>query len=338
MSRYLVTGATGFLGGHLVPQLIAEGHAVVALCRKPEPGLERSGASVVLGDVLEAASVKAAARGCEGVFHCAGMVSRRSQDAEAMLRLHVEGTRTVLDAAREAGVRRAVVASTSGTVAVSTEARELSEDEPIPRGLIARWPYYRSKLYAEQEAFDRNAPDFAVICVNPSLLLGPGDAHNSSTDDVRLFLERKVQAVPAGGMSFVDARDAAGAMVSAMRRGRAGERYLVGGCNCTIREFFGRLERVSGVKAPWIPMPKSPEIAKQAVRLMDRLVDRIGGTPVVNAQSVDIAQHYWYVDWSKAKRELGFAPRDPTQTLRDTVEDLRSRGVVWPAEPRRNVG
>jgi dihydroflavonol-4-reductase len=334
MARYLITGGTGFLGHHVVAQLREQGHEVVALCRTAAPDLEKLGATVVRGDVLNAASVEAAAAGCDGLFHCAGLVSRAEEDSATMMQVHVEGTRTTLDAAKKAGIKRAVVASTSGTVAVSDIDETMNEEHPTPHGLIARWPYYRSKLFAEGEALRRNTPDFAVICVNPSLLLGPGDTRNSSTEDVRLFLEKKVSAVPAGGMSFVDARDAAKAMVAAMEKGRPGQRYLLAGCNCSVRDFFGKLERLSGVKAPWLPMPKNAEVAKQAVRFLDRVVERFGGSQPVSEETVDVAQHFWYVDWKKAERELGFKPRDPMITLHDTIQDLRDRGVVWP-EPRK---
>lgn len=332
--RYLVTGATGFLGSHLVRRLRELGHDVVALCRGGSEALESLGVTVVKGDVLDAASVERASAGCDGLFHCAGLVSREAADAERMWQVHVIGTRTTLEAAKKAGIGRVVVASTSGTIAVSAEPDVMNEDDETPTALIARWPYYRSKLFQEQAALELNTPGFEVVCVNPSLLLGPGDLRGSSTEDVRLFLERKVQAVPAGGLSFVDARDAADALVSAMERGRAGERYLVGGCNLTVREFFGRLERLTGIKAPWMPMPKNAELAKLAVRLVDRVVEKLGGTQPVSEETVDVAQHYWYCDWSKAERELGFRPRDPGETLWATVEDLRARGVVWPAERR----
>ena len=115
MSRYLVTGSTGFLGTHLIDRLLGKGHEVVALCRHEAPELAQKGALVRIGDVLDGASVKAAAEGCEGIFHCAGKVSRRREDAEALYRVHVDGTKAALDASREAGVKRAVVASTQST-------------------------------------------------------------------------------------------------------------------------------------------------------------------------------------------------------------------------------
>lgn len=317
-TKVLVTGATGLLGTHLVRALELRGHEVVPFARS------------LGGDVLDAASVARAAQGCEGVFHCAGKVSRRREDAEELYRLHVEGTKTVLDACASAGVRRAVIASTSGTVAVSDVEHVGTERDAAPIGILARWPYYRSKLFAEREALERNRAGFEVVSVNPSLLLGPGDVHGSSTEDVRLLLEGAVPAVPAGGLSFVDVRDAAEAMWRAMERGRPGERYLIGGCNLTVADFFARLARIAGVRAPWLPMPRSRQLASFGARAIERLAARVGVPTRVDSVSVEMAQCFWYVDSTKAERELGWVPRDPGVTLMDTIDDLRARGVVWP--------
>ncbi|MEJ7731264.1 MAG: NAD-dependent epimerase/dehydratase family protein [Polyangiaceae bacterium] len=331
MSRYLVTGATGFLGGHLVERLRGAGHEVVALGRgNDEARLRDLGATVRRGDVLDSASVADAAAGCEGVFHCAGKVSRKAEDAADLFRVHVDGTRTTLEACRKAGVRRAVVASTSGVVAVSKEARVRAESAEAPTDLIGRWPYYRSKLYAEQAAFEQSRDGLEVVAVSPSLLLGPGDTRGSSTGDVVKFLDRKVPMVPAGGLSFVDVRDAAEAMALAMDRGRAGQRYLVGGANMTVAAFFQRLERISGVPAPRLGAPRGMGLARFGADVMERVARRLDREPPVDRISVEMAQCFWYVDSSKAKRELGWEPRDPSDTLADTVRDLYARGVVWP--------
>lgn len=329
MSRYLVTGATGFLGGHLLRTLHAAGHEVVVLCRSPETSLT-SAAEVRVGNVLDGASVRAAAAGCEGLFHCAGLVSRRPEDAEQLYRVHVEGTKTTLDAAREAGVRRAVVASTSGVVAVSRKPEELDENAPAPLELIGDWPYYRSKLFAERAAFERDAPGFEVLAVNPSLLLGPGDTRLSSTGDIVRFFEKKLPFVPAGGLSFVDARDAAEAMLAAMSRGKAGRRYLLGAANMSIEAFFGRLERISGVRAPTLRMPRSLTLARLGVGVLERVAKRLAVDAPVDRISAEMAQCFFYVNAARARAELGFAPRDPMTTLSDTVADLYDRGAVWP--------
>jgi dihydroflavonol-4-reductase len=337
VSRYLVTGSTGFLGRHLVAALRAHGHDVVALVRS---STDVPGATAVIGDVLDKASIERAAKGCDGVFHCAGKVSRRAEDAEELQRIHVEGTKNVLDACIAANVPRAVVASTSGTVAVSDDPDHIAtEDDEAPIGLLNRWPYYRAKLFAEKAAFERhgaalpNGGTFEVVCVNPTLLLGPGDVNGSSTEDVRLFLERKIPAIPPGGISFVDARDAAEGMRLAMDKGISGRRYLLGACNLTLREFFARLERVSGVRAPLIPMPRTKhgaDFASAGAKMLERLTTRLGVPMPVDPISLDMAHFYWYLDASLAENELGWEPRDPTETLADTVRDLTDRGVVWP--------
>lgn len=327
MKRVLVSGATGFVGWHVVQTLRGRGVEVVALARG-EASLP--GARVVRGDVRDRDAVRAAATGCDGAIHCAGRVSRDPADAEEMRDLHVVGTRAFLDGCEGAKVGRVVIASTSGVVAVSEDADAVAtEESETPYRLVNAWPYYRAKLWAEQEALARSRDGLAVVAVNPSLVLGPGDARGSSTDDVRLFLERKIAAVPAGGVSYVDARDVAEAMVLALEKGRGGERYLLGASNVTLRELFGRLERVSGVKAPWAPLPR--EATKVAGVLVERLAAALGREPNVDAESLELARHYWYVDASKAERELGWTPRDPVTTLADTVADLRARGVVWPA-------
>jgi dihydroflavonol-4-reductase len=335
MSKVLVTGGTGFLGRPLVEALASEGHEVVVLARS-EARFDSERVTTRRGDVLDRASVEQAAQGCEAVFHCAGLVSRDPDDAERLHRVHVEGTKITLDAARSAGAKRAIVASTSGTVAVSDDPDDVrDESAPEPLRLIARFPYYRSKLFAEKAALERNAAgSFEVVVVCPTLLLGPGDVHGSSTNDVVDFLEEKLPAIPGGGLSFVDARDAALGMLLAWQRGRGGERYLLSARNLTMRAFCGRLERISGVKAPRLSTPASPMLGRIAAELDRRLAERLGTKPRLDAQTAEMAQLFWYVDASKAERELGWKPRDPMDTLSETVADLYARGIVWP----RNEG
>lgn len=330
MSRYLVTGATGFLGRHLVNVLMEQGHVVVALCRKGSAEFEAQGLSVRVGDVLDGASVRGAAEGCDGVFHCAGMVSRKREDAELLYRLNVDGTKTVLDASRAAGIKKVVLASTSGTVAVSKSPEVLDERSEAPMDIISAWPYYRSKCYAERAALDRNTNEFEVVSINPSLLLGPGDINGSSTGDVVQFLEGKLPVIPAGGLSYVDARDAAQAMALGMEKGRGGQRYLIGAANMTLFTFFGRIARIADVAEPKLKAPKSIFLAKMGAEVLNKISKHLPMDMELDPISAEMGQYFWYLDNGKAKRELGWDHRDPIETLSDTVEDLRARGVVWP--------
>jgi dihydroflavonol-4-reductase len=331
VANYWVGGATGFLGAHVTSCLLADGHRVVPIARGAG---EVHGVRVVPVDVLDASEVEASARGTDGAFLLTGKVSRDPADAEELYRANVLGTRSALAGLRAAGVRRVVVASTSGTIALSKEPRTFDENGEPPRELIARFPYYRSKYFAELDALEANQPGFEVVVMNPSLLLGPGDLRDSSTEDVRKFLAGDVLAVPRGGLAFVDVRDAARAFVSAMDRGRPGQRYLVSAANLTVEAFLRRLERLTDVPAPRMPLPRSSGLAVEATRLFTSVVKAICGQAPVDPVSVEMAQYFWYCDSRKAIDELGFSPRDPMETLRDTVDDLVLRGVVLPRGPR----
>ncbi|HEY6556968.1 MAG TPA: NAD-dependent epimerase/dehydratase family protein [Polyangiaceae bacterium] len=333
MARFWIGGATGFLGSHVTRLLVTAGHDVVPVARS---GGELAGQRVQRVDILDADAVQRSAAGCTGAFLATGKVSRAAEDAEELHRLHVLGTRTALAGLRAAGVPRVVVASTSGTLAVGTDPdRVYDEHAAPPLEIISRWPYYRTKYYGEQEAQDANDPPrFEVVLVNPSLLLGPGDERESSTGDVRRFLERAIPAIPGGGMAFVDVRDAAAGMLAAFERGQAGERYLLSAANLTIAAFFQRLERISGVAAPRLRLPRSRKLALGMTSLFDRALRALGTEPPVDPVSLEMAQHFWYCDSSKAERALGFAPRDPGETLRDTVADLVARKVAFPKSDR----
>ncbi|MEB2312703.1 MAG: NAD-dependent epimerase/dehydratase family protein [Sorangiineae bacterium] len=333
MARYWVGGATGFLGAHLVRELVACGHEVVGVSRS---GGELDGLRVARVDVLDEGAVAASARGADGAFLATGRVSRAREDAESLHELHVLGTRRALAGLRAAGVRRVVVASTSGTVAVGRDPEVVFDEtaEP-PTELIASWPYYRTKLFGEREALEANQPPaFEVVVVNPSLLLGPGDERESSTGDVRRFLDGSLPAIPAGGIAFVDARDAAAGMRLAFERGRPGERYLLNAKNMTLAAFFQRLARISGVRAPRLRMPASPALAVGAHRLFARAVRAIGGTPPVDEVSVEMGQYYFYCSSAKAEEELGWRTRDPGETLRDTIDDLTRSRRAFPGGAR----
>ena len=193
----------------------------------------------------------------------------------------------------------------------------------VPEEIVAGWPYYASKIYQERVAFELAGKlGIEVVVVNPSLLLGPGDRRGSSTGDVLKFLRREIPVVPPGGINFVDARDAAEATVTAMAVGRPGHRYLLGGPNLTMAEYFGRLARVAKVRAPVLRVPERVATAGASLigHFFRGVLDR---EPPIDRVSVEMAQVFWYCDSSKARRELSFDPRDPGETLDETVRYLR---------------
>ncbi len=321
--RVLVTGGTGFLGEHLVRQLTEAGeHEVITLARSSSPVLAKLGVRQVRGSISEGPELEEAMAGCEGIFHLAGVVSRDPKDSQRMMRTHVDGTRRLMEAAARTGVRRVVVASSSGTIAVSKAERIHDETSGYATEVASGWPYYASKIYQEKLALQLGEElGIEVVVVNPSLLLGPGDRRLSSTEDVLKFLRKQIPVVPSGGMNFVDARDAAAATMAAMNKGKPGQRYLLGGPNWTFQEFFGRLSRAANVSPPRLKLPAKWQ--RFGAGLMEEVYSTIGSTPPVDKISVDMSQHFWWIDSSKAARELGFENRDPSLTLVDTVNYLR---------------
>jgi dihydroflavonol-4-reductase len=325
MKRVLVTGATGFLGKHLVCELRnSQEELCLRLLRRRAPRCSdhEPGVEVVHGDVACADDVLRSAMGVAEIYHLAGLVSRNPKDQEILYRTHIEGTRNVCEAARCHGVGKVVVVSSSGTIAVSPQPLTHDETSDFKNETVADWPYYLSKIFAEKLALDYTRRyALPVVIANPSLLLGPGDDRQSSTGDIALFLQGQILAIPQGGLNFVDVRDAAAGLVAAMRRGKPGERYLLGGPNWTFRQLIGKVAEISGRRAPRL-QPSLPWTLFGA-RLLRRLFPLLGKQFRLDDASVKMASLFWYCETTKARRELGFQTRDPVITLRDTVEDIR---------------
>ncbi len=217
----LVTGGTGFLGSHLVRQLVEEGTKDIRVMATSIPDwLIDLGVEPFEGSITESDDAKRAVEGIKEIYHLAGRVSREREDAREMYKIHVDGTRLLCDAALKAGVKTMVLASTSGTIAVSENGDSIPDETMTPPlEIISRWPYYASKSYQEMAALERfNGKGLRLVIMNPSLLLGPGDERLSSTKVILDFMARKIGAVPLGGLSFVDARDAAKAFRTAMKK------------------------------------------------------------------------------------------------------------------------
>ncbi|MGI9182706.1 MAG: NAD-dependent epimerase/dehydratase family protein [Longimicrobiaceae bacterium] len=333
MSRLVVTGATGFLGQALLDELEASGELgdVVALSRRPSPDLAARGVEVRVGSLLDPEFVRGQLQpGCT-IVHLAGRVEFTHAASKEMHDLHVESTRVLGRAALEVGVRRFVLLSSSGTTAVSRHPKLHDESARYPFEIIARWPYYLSKLLQERLVLDLHRQEgLPAIVLNPSLIFGPGDERGGSTKVIDDYLQRRIPFTPSGGISMVDVRDVARATHTALTRGSVGERYFLGSLNCRFSTFFEILERCSGVRAPALTAPRG--VGVLGARAVKRIVgkSRPELTDAISPAKIEMADHFWYVSWQKASAELNFHPRPPEQTLRETVAFLRG-GVSVPA-------
>jgi len=220
--KILITGGTGFLGTHIVRQLLDAGEKNLRVMASSVPEwMKDAGVEASEGSVTNKEDVSSAVQNVSAIFHLAGKVSRDNSDAAVMNRIHLEGSRILCEAAKGAGVKTMILASSSGTIAVSEDEQIFDETFPPPVEIISQWAYYASKYYQERTALSNFDGDGCrLIIVNPSLLLGPDDERLSSTKPVLDFLARKIPYCPSGGLSFVDVRDAASVFISALEKGR----------------------------------------------------------------------------------------------------------------------
>jgi dihydroflavonol-4-reductase len=329
VKRVLVTGATGFVGRHLVAQIAAAEPEtrLRLLCRRGGVWDRDPSVEVFRGDLTEPASLDQALDGVEQVYHLAGRVSHDPGDRWTLYRTNLEGTRKLCAAAARHGAPRIVHVSTSGATAVSRRPRVHDERSGYQHELVGAWPYYLSKLFAEKVCLTyARRGELPIVVASPSLILGPGGGPTSTNSLVALFLKGRIPAVPRGGLNFVDVRDAAAGLILAMRAGRPGERYLLGGPNWTFGEFLGHLARLSGRPLPRLSASPPLPLMRAGVWVLQTTLPLLGRRSEIDDVGLAMSALFWYVDSSKARSELGFRPREPDQTLRDTIEDLRRPG------------
>lgn len=313
----LVTGATGFLGRHLVPLLLERGEPVRALVRRGAAGdeLRRLGVDVVDGDVLDVAALRRAARGCELVFHLAGLVAHQRRARARLAAVNVGGVRAVLEAT-DRDARMVHVSSVAAIGPAPAEDRLADERQPWPSWADGL-PYASTKCAGERLALEAAAAGRDVVVANPGFLLGPGDVYGVSTWPVRRYVQGALRVSTRGGLSFVDARDVAAGLVVLAERGSAGERTILTNSegNLTHAAFFRRVAEVTGVRRVLVQLP--PRVAVLAATLAPW---------PVKPDEVRAAAHPWFFSPAKAEAELGWTARPLDETIAATAADVRPSG------------
>jgi len=325
MPTAFVTGASGFVGANLVRELLDHGWDVRALVRD-QPGITLAGlpVDIVRGDLF-APDLAGAMRGCDAVFHVAALYSLWRRERGAIMHSNVDGTRAVLRAAKDAGVRRVVHTSSVAAIGVRHGAiADETHQSPLTE-LVG--PYKQSKLLAEGEAMQAAAEGLDVVIVNPSTPVGPWDAKPTPTGDMLLrFLRGAMPAYVDTGLNLIDVRDVAAGHRLAYERGRAGERYILGNENLSLRELFERLATLTGRPAPRMRLPLAVPFAIAAI---DELVlGRLGHRPQIALDGVRMAKEQMFYDSSKAVRELGLPQNPVRQALADSIEWFSAHGLL----------
>ncbi|HBV94747.1 MAG: NAD-dependent epimerase/dehydratase family protein [Candidatus Dormibacteria bacterium] len=312
-----LTGATGFVGGHVLDALLESGYGVRALVRgSPRRLPARPGLTVVSGDLRDGGALVPSLRGCRFLVHVAAAYSFAPRDRREMEAVNVKGTRSLLEAARLAGVERAVMTSSSATVGPLRGGRLATEsDWAEVRGGHG---YHASKVLQERAALRANLP---VVTVLPTAPIGPRDARPTPTGQIVVDVMRgRIPAYLDGAMNLVAVEDVGRAHVLALERGHPGERYLVGGQNLSLAEVMGLFARHAGSRPPeWrMPYPVALTAAwfdEARCRLWPR------AEPRVPLEGVRMGRLRMMVRIDKARDELSFRPT--------SVEDAAGRAVTW---------
>ena len=319
--KVLVTGATGFVGGHLVRALLDRGQEVRCLIRESSPreALERLPVEPAIGDLRDRQAVHRAVSGCRVVYHCAADYRLYVPNPDEMYASNVEGTRNVMQAAADRGVERVVYTSTVGALGLNHDGRPSDEQTPVLLGDMVGH-YKRSKFLAERVAEEWAADGLPLVIVNPSAPVGDGDVKPTATGKMIVdFLDRRMPAYVDTGLNLVDVRDVAEGHILAAERGRLGEKYILGNRNMTLKEILDTLSEITGIGAPRVRLPHWIPMAAAA---LDTSYSRLARRePRLSIDGVKLSRHKMFFDAGKAVRELSL-PQSP-------VEDALGRAVNW---------
>jgi dihydroflavonol-4-reductase len=324
-----LTGATGFLGSH-VARVLADQGAELRLLVRPTSNLRNLDglkAETATGDLRDAASLERAMAGCDTVFHVAADYRLWVRDPEEMYRSNVNGTRSILDAARKNGVRRVVYTSSVATIGFTSDGHPANEDSPVAlRDMIGH--YKRSKFMAEQLALEAGRGGMHVVTVNPTTPVGEQDVKPTPTGRIVLdFLKRKFPAYVETGLNLVDVRECAHGHIAALEKGQTGERYILGGEDLTLKQILDMLGKITGLPSPKVKLPYIFAFAAGVVdeAITGRMLHR---EPRATVDTVRMGKKKMFASSGKAELELGWKIVPVEGALRRAVDWFRGNGYV----------
>ena len=328
MAKVLVTGANGFLGSWVVRGLNEQGHQVRILARRTSDLSELEGLDyeLVYGDVTDLESIQKNLPSIETVFHLAGVIAYKRAERELMERVNVGGTQNVLTALQSSNVAKLVHLSSVVAIGAGFNSKQILNEDSAYNLSHLNLGYFETKRKAEglvMQAFAHKKVDAVVL--NPSTIYGAGDAKKGSRKMQLKVAQGKFPVFPKGGVNIVAVEDCVAGILSAWKKGRSGERYILAGENLTIKETFEIIASEAGVSAPKYQIPSWLFFTMGWVGDRLRDVGLPGGLSMENAWT---AQLYHYFDNSKAKRELDFNPRPAQEAIRSSVGWIKEKGLA----------
>src|SRR6476620_4505644 len=303
-----ITGATGFVGSHVARALAAQGADLRLLVRSTTSRLDNIAdlrAETVTGDLRNPESLKKVMAGCEFVFHVAADYRLWVRDPEQMYLSNVEGTRAIIQAAQESGVRRVIYTSSVATMGFTREGHIAGEDSPVSiKDMVGH--YKRSKFMAEEIALEAGNNGANVVVVNPTTPIGEYDIKPTPTGRIVVdFLKRKFPAYVDTGLNLADVKEVARGHLLAMEKARPGERYILGGENLTLKQILDRLAALTGLPAPKMRVPHA---VAMGFAIFDQFFTgmMMGEEPRATEDAVRMGRKKIYASPAKAERELGY--------------------------------
>jgi dihydroflavonol-4-reductase len=319
--RIFITGATGFVGGHVARRYAAEGAKLRLLTRQTSrlDSLTGIDADMVTGDLREPEKLRSAITGCDALVHVAADYRLWVRDPEQMYATNVGGTRELLKLSREVGVPRVVYTSSVATMGFKADGTIVNEETPVVLAdMIGHYKW--SKFLGEQEAIQAARAGQHVMVLNPTTPIGSGDAKPTPTGRIIVdFLNKQFPAYVDTGLNLVDVDEVARMHVVALDRGTPGERYILGGENLTLKQILDRMSAITGLPSPTMKVPHA--VAMAFAFFDENITGKLRGKePRATVEAVRMGKKMMFASSAKAERELGFQILPVYNAMRSAIE------------------
>jgi dihydroflavonol-4-reductase len=327
--RVFITGATGFVGGHVARAYASEGASLRLLTRQTSrlDSLAGLDADTVVGDLRDPEKLRSALVGCDALVHVAADYRLWVRDPAEMYAANVDGTRELLKIAREVGVQRVVYTSSVATMGFKSDGSIVNEETPVSLADMIG-PYKRSKFLGEQEAIRAAQAGQHVMILNPTTPIGPGDAKPTPTGRIIVdFLNKKFPAYVDTGLNLVDVGEVARMHVTAIEKGTPGERYILGGENLTLKQILDRMSSITGLPSPTMRVPHA--VAMAFAFFDENFTGRLRGKePRATVEAVRMGKKTMFASSAKAERDLGFNVIPVYHALRSAIDWFIAHGYA----------